>query len=82
MPVAATCFPGPASNSPRLPWNQESLPFPEAERHHAMQPKQRHNRDRERARDARDRPISFFTIVNPVTVYAALVLYLLIVLMT
>jgi hypothetical protein len=53
-----------------------------------MQQNQSHNRDRdrdrdrERAGDARDRPISFFTIVNPVTMYAALVLYLLIVLMT
>jgi hypothetical protein len=47
-----------------------------------MQPNQSHNRERERAGDARDRPISFFTIVNPVTMYAALVLYLLIVLMT
>jgi len=55
-----------------------------------MQQNQSHNRDRERDRDrdreragdARGRPISFFTIVNPVTMYAALVLYLLIVLMT
>ena len=90
MPAAATCFLGPVSKSPQLPWNQASLPFTEAEHPHAMQQNQSHNRDRdrdrdrdrERAGDARDRPTSFFTIVNPVTMYAALVLYLLIVLMT